>query len=848
MQKHLLQQYEGALRCVQVMPVDEEDGIPLHEIYGSVLVEEDMEAIKKTRNPDEPSGTKTLDSVRDMFYVKDKLSQNSHIAKRIVLHGEAGHGKTVLCLKILECWSKVKLQMIGTEGGKGRGFVETKHISKQQTERTQSNWSYKCRGDKIDRITKPTASGFHLGNIEMLTPEQRKESDRDPCSCLSSTDIGDEESKLQSCLSLFDLVFYVPLRHAMHGTSSIVDLVCGSVSECDNNTEQNIKLMLRDGSIRCLVILDGLDEYRVPDTCRVQGFPDTVGLVNCTLLCTMRPWQMISLRLGLNSKFDKVVSILGLKSSSVSTVISNILVNFYGFNISSVLYKETLKRFCAKARLPELRSLIKIPLILTTSCLVWNEEGAVLSGRDVSKGTSYFMTLLYLKLTEMTVTRAENKHDIVKSFLVNKRHNPDTTMIVPCMLSGFETIVDFFEIIMSIGRLALQGLLSDEPHLVFLRNKLEREIGWSKVELALKAGILSQTKAPGLSYQQRVSVSFYHKSMQEFIAALYVTCGGADPLTSFCGHCNTVKKIMELSNMIMFVCGLDPLVGCQLSKHIKDVVNNDVDIIRYRERRAGLDTRHVFKWGSLLARMAAAWTHKVRRLYAAHCKWFREMKHNLSYTQNTDHPPILHVTDVLVYLVRRDRGNANLASELVSMEGNSIVSVYVDDVPQARNVIQHLPWCKYLTRLYVTYKGEDIELLLVKVLPQLVQLQHVTFDRKASSCDNAGAAAVHALQQLPSLESIELINIILTNTVTLPPQVRNVELRGVYQTHFVMPSLLGCNNLTSLTITSCRHMEDRVVLALVLPQLRHLQVIHYGDYDSLCDIVGLRCRDSRHAV
>ena len=57
------------------MPFDEEEVLPLPQIYGSVLVEEDLTALKKTRRPDEATGNKTLDSISEMFYVKNKLAR-----------------------------------------------------------------------------------------------------------------------------------------------------------------------------------------------------------------------------------------------------------------------------------------------------------------------------------------------------------------------------------------------------------------------------------------------------------------------------------------------------------------------------------------------------------------------------------------------------------------------------------------------------------------------------------------------------------------------------------------------------------------------------------------------------
>ena len=825
------------------MPVDEDEGLPLSEIYGSVLVEEDLTAVKKTRRLDESSGSNTLNSVKDLFYVQDKL------ARRIILEGEAGHGKTVFCLKALDCWSKAKSSGRGAEEGKGGGSVETKVIGKQQTEGTRDSGSHRGSGNRFRSLQE--------GTIPMqLTTVKHK----------------DEDKELQKCLSLFDLMFYVPLRHAKQGTSSITDLVCGSVSECDKNTEQHIKQMLRDGQIKCLVTLDGLDEWRAPDTCRVQGFPDSDGLVNCSLLCTMRPWRMVSLRLGLDVKCDKVVRILGLQSSSIEEVISNVLVNFYGLKPSTALYKDKFSCFCEKAALPDLESLMKIPLMLTASCLVWNDEDDTSDEKVIDQATSYFMTFFYLKLEEITITRAENKHGIVKSFLVEKRQKSERSLYVPNILLGFQQIIDFIEILKPVGRLALHDLVSEEPHLVFPRNKLEREIGHSTVELALKAGILSQTKAPGLSYQQRVSLSFYHKSIQEFIAALYMTCGDTEALTSFRTHCNTVDKVMELSNMIMFVFGLDPVVGCQLSEVITHISDNDDYIIQYRG--GNRDN-----------------TCRVKELYNMQYKWFHEMKQNLSYTHNTDHTPNLHVTDVYLAYYYRGIDDVSVASELVSMEDNNIASVCLDDVRYPLySIIQHLPSCKHLTALYIrNIKDIQDRELLTEVLPQLVQLQCVEYgnhylpllglldfqflDMSARS-DTAVVRAVQHLQALrhielhkivlidavtlpPQLETVtlynvepahlilhslwhccrlkylELQNIILTDTVKLQPQLREIKLVRVPPTHFILQSLPGCPHITSLHIEfRLIYMKDCEVLARVLPQLKHLQYIHYNGYPS----------------
>ena len=747
------------------MPLEEE-GVSLNEIYGQVLIEQDFEAMRKTRKPEEFSSSKSLNSMKDMFYVKDNL------ARRIILTGEAGHGKTVLSLKILDSWSK-------------SNCVGHSCISKQ------------CNcSRKVQMSPGYIKRNVSRGKFKICDDEDEEK---------------EEEVELQQCLSNFDLVFYVPLRHAKHRVSCIIDLVCDSVSECDQNTKRKIKEILCNSNILCLVILDGLDEWKAPDTCRVSGFPDIDDLVNCTVLYTMRPWRMVNLHIGLDLTCDKAVQLLGLKRDSVEKVISNVLIHFYGLNTTSPLYEQKFKYFRRRAYQIKLWSLMKIPLMLTASCLVWNEEGEVFdsakcvaSERKSDQRTPYFMSFFYLKLIVLTITRAENKYDVVKIFLSEMRQNPNGSLNVPSILLEFETIIDFFPILKPVGRLALLDLLSTEPNLVFPKNKLEREIGQSNVDLALKVGLLSQAKAPGLSYQQRVSVSFYHKSIQEFIAALYMTCWKTDAISSFCAHCNTVEKVQELSNMIKFTFGLDPVVGCQLSKHVKGVVDKNDDISQYREVRV-VDISFQTDW-------------KVYSLLMRQFDWFREMKCNLSHTQQNDNKPTFHVSDV--YLDKQScisTDELKMTTELVNMENNSIVSVFLDRVEHpVHSIIQHLPRCKNLTSLFIWNVTEthDLQLLSI-ILPQLLHLQYLSYRYLCSNPDFDVTTVLLATEKICRLKYIYLqMNKFpaLTETVTLPPQLETVMLSCVAPAHLILPSLRQCSQLKYLKLYNI-YLTDHVTMA-----------------------------------
>ena len=525
---------------------------------------------------------------------------------------------------------------------------------------------------------------------------------------------------------------------------------------------------------------------------------------------------MVNLQLGLDSTCDKVVHILGLKGDSIETVISNVLVHFYGLQLTSSVYKERFRYFCEKAKIPLLKSLMKIPLVLTSSCLVWNEECESSGKKYVNYSASYFMTFFCLKQIEITITRAEMKHDAVKSFLRAKRENSCSSVKISGILAVFDYVIDFFEVIKSIGRLALQDLVSEEPRLVFPRHKLEREIGQHKVELALKVGILSQAKAPGLSFQQRVSVSFYHKTMQEFLAALVIAFGDLSAYTLFCRNCNTADKIMELSNVIMFVCGLDPVVGCRLSEHVKNVVNGDADINRYREPQ-------VLKHDKSLC------TGKVRQLYQMQCRWFSEMKHNMSYTGHTEGKLSFHLSDVSIdRYYNSDRDVVSMTSELMCMEGSSVVSVYLWYVRHpVQSILQHLLDCKYISTLFTSGITDEREReLLIQVLPQLVLLQHLTYGYSDDNLQHPprDTAVVCATRQLPALKWIELRRITLTETVYLAPSLETVVLSTVRHVEFILPSICQCRKMKCLKLS-----EISLADTVAMTQMTQLETVVLGN-------------------
>ena len=726
LQEYLQQQYVRATRCVPVIPFEEGDGLPLDQLYGAVLVEEDLASIRKTQRQDAPDDKRPLESMNDLFYTDETL------LKRIIMKGEAGMGKTVFCLKLLEAW------------------------------------------------------------------------------CKSSACSDDTDDELKQVLSVFDLVFYVPLRLVKDSTS-VFDMVCQSVAGDNEQVSERVKRMLGNNLVRCLVVLDGLDEWRVP-TNYAQGFPCTQGLMNTVLFCTMRPWKLTKLSLSLLKREDKVVEILGLKTSSVGDVVRNVLVNFYGVAESSTLFKDKLKQYLRKMELPILESLMKIPMMLTALCHVWYEDESAVgtqSGKIKFCDTaSYFMTYFFLSLMENMIKRAEKKHSDVTLLLQDFRITRNRARTELKILEGFVHLKDCLSVLEPLSKLAFNDLISDETHLVFEKYQLERDIGRSNLELALKVGLISQTKIPGRFHWQNVSVNFLHKTIQEFMAALHIIHGDMEAFALFCANCKTVEKVMDLSYVIMFVCGLDPLVGCRLSEHIYNVANTDKDILAFRKTLDG---------GQI----------KVDQLYTMQCKWFQEMECNYAYTQNKEKGQTFHVSDIYLQYMRHDSEIVNTTLKLIRSHNDGIVCVFLDEIQGSiLNILISLPQCKNLTSLHMSEIASQDTELLSDVLPHLPQLRYISYHSRTMSTSSPSEVEPPSFPghvKCLYLRDTNLSGLALGEMGTLEKLVLDNALGSLTT---CLESLPLCSHLSVLHIIGIRK-DYRECLADALFQLESLEDIQY---------------------
>ena len=634
-QIELIEMHKDLTSSVDVLPFEDERGLPIAEIFAPLLMEEDHKAKEWTLDPGNQRGTELKD-LRELFYIDDKP------AKRIFMKGEAGCGKTLFCLKMLDIWCQVK----------------------------------------------------ESGTVT--------------------------DDALQKCLNTFDLVFYLPLRHYKGNLASVKGMIDQTVSE------QCLQLFANGGRIHCLVILDGLDESPTTFT----ELPRMHENISYALFCTTRPWKLTQLKLKFRPN-DKVVKLLGLQPSSEKKVIEYVLDKFCKVKETNEL-KMKFQRYSSMLKESNLKSLVKFPMMLTACCCMWHEEDKHTEnskdGTPIDFPTAYTsMTYTYLCLVDSMIRRADEKCDI----------RSDLTQLCS---DAQATLADFLYVLLPLCKLACDDLLSGETRLVFQKEELEGKLGHRLVQIALRIGLISQTRAPCAFRRQNLSVNFYHKSVQEFLAAVYLTCTNIDDIRSYC---TSLDNVMNVANIIMFGSALDPSFWHSVLKHVMDIAGTDPDIQQYRRT---LDIQ----------------IHdRVKQFYDKQCQWYRELIHSRTLTGDTSPFPTVHVSDIYLN-TSSDSDTVRLTGDIMHGTSNlhNIVSVYLYDVERQINtrVVQYLQQCPNLSALGISfmYRRQEHN-QMVTFIPHLIQLQTIRYGGIDKGATTNHCAAVKAIMSLTQLTSIELV-------------------------------------------------------------------------------------------
>ncbi|XP_052231331.1 uncharacterized protein LOC127844848 isoform X2 [Dreissena polymorpha] len=339
-------------------------------------------------------------------------------------------------------------------------------------------------------------------------------------------------------LNVFDFVFFVTLRDSMD-QRDIVRMIKAQLIDTIYTDEYRgviyklLQYIMR--KYRCLVVLDGLDEWSDPYGQLAIPLMASSNFL-CTLLITTRPWKMTDERI-IDSHIDILLEIEGVDNPDLlcERIIGCL------FNNNKDIKQSEFNSYIVNHQLVDLLS---SPTMLTLNLCLWADG-------------------LYLKGSRCEI------YSHILDCLLKKMSKMPAFFGYPPFKCFRKTLYCFANValIEALSRVAFALLFSykQEISLVFGNNELMKYLSKEQKECALISGILSQRKHMSIAMIKSI-YSFVHKSMQEFLAAYYIANNPQVIQDVIVGHIFKFGNLhIDISQIFRFLCGLNIKVAEKLS-------------------------------------------------------------------------------------------------------------------------------------------------------------------------------------------------------------------------------------------------------------------------------------------
>ena len=351
-----------------------------------------------------------------------------------------------------------------------------------------------------------------------------------------------EEQK--DAMRKFKLVVVVTLKD-VSSCQTLEDVIRRShlFPEDEETLTDDVLSYIRDNQEKVLLVFDGYDEYRTgteaetrfgsrSDSPICKIFQGNI-LRDCTVLVTAR----ISQAGELQKDADKHAEVTGFDGEDKLAFMRKML--------NSESLERDLLTFLEKNKMVDLA---RVPLLNLFFCLLWKEAKDKLVGLTKSK------TKLYQAIV---------RH------ILQYRHQKDSPRQV-CKVKEEK----YEELLAEIGKVAFEGLLKGNQ--VFEYGQLSEKVCG---EESLIVGLF-QLSEHGACLEPTEVVSFIHKSIQEYLAAWYVSyrCVPDGNLGGVEEHARTLEGCNELENVFQFVCGLSEQGAVKIFNHLATMRISDPSV------------------------------------------------------------------------------------------------------------------------------------------------------------------------------------------------------------------------------------------------------------------------------
>ncbi len=294
-------------------------------------------------------------------------------------------------------------------------------------------------------------------------------------------------------LRRFDVLFFLSLKEAEKGLS-IEEAICrdNDFLEGLDISAENVRSILEGFGPRCLLILDGLDEYLLDPEKQPLGNNFDVGKVltgrrlrRCNIILTTRPHCIND---DIKKKFQTVVKVNGFSEAEAAKFAEKVLLN--KSKIPDVINFSRLK----EGEVEDF-ALHRNPILLSILCCLADDNKIDLKASPDQYVYSeiYAMMVMYMY--------AKYMQQQGKTFYTEKREH---------------LLASLAETLMLVGSLAWDTLKSGNPH--FLESEVRREVGDGAFALGLLSGDHEiRSSHPCVD----TAIAWPHKTIQEFYGSFF---------------------------------------------------------------------------------------------------------------------------------------------------------------------------------------------------------------------------------------------------------------------------------------------------------------------------------------
>lgn len=343
-------------------------------------------------------------------------------------------------------------------------------------------------------------------------------------------------------INQFDFLFYISLREVDPNNCYIDNIVfqeiCTTLTLDKKYTEHFIAEILSQE--HCLVVIDGVDEWANPNLV----LPMRKAANNCTVLAFSRPWKLAHLPLK-RSEVDKIFDLKGVIDRKLLTERILSCIN------ETWQTQRSIESFEKKAK--NMKHLLEIPILAISLLRLWFEENNLPETQAE----------IYRHMVDMLGRQNESKQkpQLIDStdFQWSKLHSKSLD---------------------SLGRLAFNTLYQGEESssIVFSGAVMEKYLTQDSIDVAVASGLLTKHRKISL-LRQTYSVSFLHKTFQEYFAALHFCQRDTYELISTVRqYCENRKSVFDTEQLFLFVCGIDSSKAKQFSQTICSFIGTDMQV------------------------------------------------------------------------------------------------------------------------------------------------------------------------------------------------------------------------------------------------------------------------------